>query len=248
MSESPRLNFMTVVRSLQFHHAIGWLLVLVTLYLVGYYVPGGGIVDEAGKPAIGGSSYLIFFFHFPSAVNCLNFFIFGGIVSGWYLARRKVGPKSEQLTASAIEVGVLACTVTLATGSIWAKAAWNVYWEPKDMRLMTVAVTWFTYLGFLVLRANVDDPRKRALFSSIFAVIASINVPIVYFSIKWFGKQSHPMPDADLLAHPKMKLARWFGAFAFLVLYTAFWRWRYRIAKMKDDADRLEASFAEARI
>ena len=63
--------------SLHTHNAIGWLMVIATLGLIGFWIP----------PAVKGlgESYLIFFFHFPSAVNCLNFFVFAGIISLLYL-------------------------------------------------------------------------------------------------------------------------------------------------------------------
>lgn len=234
--------------SLQVHNAIGWALVLVTLGCVGFWVPAQGIVDEAGQDAIGGSSYLIFFFHFPSAVNCLNFFIIAGGVAAWNLFRRGVSSRLDHLTATAVEVGVLACTITLVTGSIWAKAAWNVFWDFKDKRLMTVAIMWFTYLAFLALRANIDDSARRARFSAVFAVIAAVNVPLVYFSIKWFGKVSHPMPKQDLFGATSMIVTRWVGAFAFLVVYTAVWRWRWRTALANEESERLEAAFARAGI
>ena len=61
------------VLPLPFHLTIGWALVLVTLYYVGFVVPPAEVKL--------GSSYLIFFFHFPSAINCLNLFFFGGLGS-----------------------------------------------------------------------------------------------------------------------------------------------------------------------
>jgi len=226
--------------SLQIHGLLGWILVIATLYLIGYEVPT--------EDAMIGNSYLIFFFHFPSAVNCLNFFILAGIVSAVYLFQRRTNPRLDLWATAAIEVGVLACSITLVTGSIWAKAAWNMFWDVRDKRLLTVAVMWFTYVGLLALRANIHEPAKRARFCAVFALIAAVNVPLVYFSIKWFGKESHPMPSQQLLGAFSMKTTSRFGALAFLVLYTAFWRMRYRVLAMRQEADRIEESFAAARI
>ena len=222
------------MKSLQVHFAIGWALVLVTLYLVGYYVPGSG-------EGIG-SSYLIFFFHFPSAMNCLNLFIFAGVLSALYLVSGE--PRWEQLAATATEVGVLACTITMVTGSIWAKAAWGVWWNMRDPRLLSVSIMWLVYLAYMSLRGTIEEPEKRARFSSVYGVIACITVPFVYYAIKWFGVISHPL-DIDL-ADRAMVGTRWFGAFAFFVLYTAFWHLRYRATQRRYAIARLQEGFADA--
>ena len=80
---------------LEAHAGLGWILVIATLACVGFWVP------PAEKEI--GESYLIFFFHFPSAINCLNFFFFGGVASAYYLIRRT--PGSDLWAASAVEVG-----------------------------------------------------------------------------------------------------------------------------------------------
>ncbi len=216
---------------LPLHLTLGWAGVLATLGLVGFYVP------TADKTI--GESYLIFFFHFPSAVNCLNLFVIAGVVSGLYLARSS--PRLDLWAASAIEVGLLACTITLVTGSIWARAAWGIFWDVRDPRLMTVAIMWLTYAGYLALRGTMDEPVKKALFSGVFGVIAAINVPIVYFAIQFFGQSHHPM-NVDLTQF-EMRLTEAVGATAFLVLYTAFWRMRFRVHWSRHELNRMESAF-----
>ena len=216
------------------HLLVAWALVIVTLALIGFYIPP--------KEKTLGESYLIFFFHFPSAMNCLNFFFFGGICSAVYLVKRS--PGWDHWATSAIEVGVLACTVTLVTGSIWAKAAWGKWWVINDPRLMSVAVMWLTYLAYLALRATMDEPEKRARFCAVFGVLATLNVPMVYFAIKWLGKTSHPMTVS--LGDPSMVQTRWLGAFAFFVLYCAFWRMRRFCAAQQYNTSVLEESCSRA--
>ncbi len=218
------------------HLSLGWVGVLATLALIGFYVP---TADETI-----GESYLIFFFHFPSAVNCLNLFVIAGVVSGLYLI--KASPRLDLWAASCIEVGVLACSVTLVTGSIWARAAWGVFWDARDPRLMTVAIMWLTYAGYLALRGTIDEPVKRALFSAVFGVIAAINVPIVYFAIKFFGQSHHPMNVN--LAQTAMRVTELVGFCAFLVLYIALWRLRFRVHWSRYELNRMEAAFHRAGI
>ena len=221
---------------LRLHLILGWLLVIGTLGLIGFWIPP--------REAKLGESYLIFFFHFPSAINCLNFFLIAGALSCAYLVRRR--PTLDLAATTAVEVGVIACTITLATGSIWAKAAWGVWWQPKDPRLMTVAIMWLTYAGYLALRGAIDEPTKRARFCAAFGVVAALNVPLVYFSIKWFGDVSHPM--AVDFSELSMVITRWVGAAAFLVLYCALWRLRYRVRLAESEAASLEEAFSRAGI
>ncbi len=226
---------MNALRGLGLHFAIAWVMVIALLYLVGHYVPG---VDRQI-----GSSYLIFYFHFPSAINCLNFFIFGGVMSGIYLWRKH--SRWDHLGSAAIEVGVLACTVTLVTGSIWAKAAWGAFWVVTDPRLMSVAVMWLLYLSYLALRATIEEPEKRANFCAVYGVLLMINVPLVYFSIRWFGGPDHH-PMEITLRNTEMVVTRWYGAFAFFVLYCAFWRLRYLVAKYRMTTERTEVRMIDA--
>ena len=219
---------------LELHMAIGWQLAIITLALVGYYVP------PADK--IIGDSYLIFFFHFPSAVNALNLFLFAGAFSIAYLCSRRA--TFDLWAASAIEVGLLATTVTLVTGSIWAKAAWGIWWSISDPRLMSVAIMWLMYLGYAALRSTLEEPGRRARFCAVFGTLAALNVPVVLFSIRVLGPQNHPM--AVQLSDRSMVVTRWFGAAAFFVLYTAFWRHRFLILEGRQRQRRLEEAFAQA--
>lgn len=224
--------------SLQVHSAVGWALVLVTLGMIGFWVP----------PEVEGlrGSYLIFFFHFPSAINCLNFFVIAGLISAVYLCRpRRSG--LDLWAATAVEVGVVACTVTLVTGSIWAKCAWNTFWNFRDKRLLTVAIMWFTYLGYLALRSTLEDPEKRSRFCAVFAVIAALNVPLVFFALRWFPEgRTHPM-EVDL-RQTSMIVTRWVGTLAFLLLYTALWRLRHKLSAVRHSVDQLEESYGRVGI
>ena len=221
--------------SQRIHFAVGWVLVIGTLLGVGFWVPP----EVEGI----GSSYLIFFFHFPSAVNCLNMFLIGGGLALAYLITRRAS--LDLWSASSIEVGVLATTITLATGMLWAKPAWGIWWDPSDPRLMSVAIMWLIYLGYLALRLSFAEGR-RALFCSVFAVLAALNVPVVLFSIRVLGAEHHPM--AVEMGETSMIVTRWFGALAFFVLYTAFWRLRHSILVANDRLDELEQKFGEAGI
>ena len=229
--------------SLHLNAALGWILVLVTLALVCFWVP----LEEARL----GSSYLIFFFHFPSALNCMNFFVFSGICGVLYFLRRgspRASASWDHWGASAVEVGMLACTVTLVTGGIWARAAWGEWdtWITNDARLLSVYIMWFTYAGYLALRKTIEDAGKRELFCAVFSIIATVNVPVVWFAIRIFGKANHPM--AVDFSEVSMVRTRWFGVFAFFILYVALWRLRRRTYAQRHRLDELEMAYGRAGI
>lgn len=213
---------------LSVHATAGWVLVAVTFALVGFYVPAEDVKI--------GASYLIFFVHFPSAVVGLLVFVLAGAGCAAYLVRP--GDRTDFWAASGIEVGVLASTITLVTGSIWAKAAWGLWWDSSDPRLMTVAILWLTYAAYLVLRGTLEEPARRARFCAVFGLLATLNVPLVHFSIRLFNPVHHPA-QATMGVH-SMLLTRWFGVFAFLMLYTALWRLRYRVHRQRARYRRLE--------
>ena len=223
---------------LQTNNLLGWAMVILTLYFVCYWVP-----QEERQL---GSSYLIFFFHFPSALNCMEFFLLGGVFSAIYL--RNKSPSMDLWAVSFIEVGMLACTITLVTGGIWARAAWGEWdtWVINDPRLMSVYFMWLTYAAYLALRSSMDQGKRRELYCAVFGILASINVPVVYYAIRIFGKENHPM--SLTLNTTSMKVTQWFGWASFLVLYIGLVRLRRNYYQRCRQLDRLQEEFNRAQI
>ncbi len=223
---------------LQTNNLLGWAMVIITLSFVGFWVP-----QEERQL---GSSYLIFFFHFPSALNCMEFFLLGGVFSVIYL--RNKSPSMDLWAVSSIEVGMLACTITLVTGGIWARAAWGEWdtWVINDPRLMSVYFMWLTYAAYLALRSSMDQGKRRELYCAVFGILASINVPVVYYAIRIFGKENHPM--SLTLNTTSMKVTQWFGWASFLVLYIGLVRLRRNYYQRCRQLDRLQEEFNRAQI
>ena len=223
---------------LQTNNLLGWAMVIVTLSFVGFWVP-----QEERQL---GSSYLIFFFHFPSALNCMEFFLLGGVFSAIYL--RNKNPSMDLWAVSAIEVGMLSCTITLVTGGVWARAAWGEWdtWVINDPRLMSVYFMWLTYAAYLALRSSMSQGKRRELYCSVFGILASINVPVVYYAIRIFGKENHPM--SLTLDTTSMKVTQWFGWASFLVLYIGLIRLRRNYYQRCRQLDKLQEEFNRAQI
>ena len=163
----------------------------------------------------------LFHIHVPSLwLGFLAFFVtcFGSIA--WLVRNR---PRWDRLASSSVEIGVLFTGIGLVTGMIWGRAVWGTAWDWGDPRLATTAVMFFVYLGYLALRAAIDDPVIRARRSAILGAVAVVQVPLVYFSVYMF-RTLHQTPTIrpDRATMPReMTIAFLVNLVAFTILYVA---------------------------
>src|SRR5437667_12476708 len=137
-----------------------------------------------------GTIQRIFYLHVSSAWTGLTAFFICFLANLLYVWRRE--PRWDWLAVSAAEVGLVFTTVVLVTGPIWAHPVWGIWWT-WDARLTLTFVLGLLYLSYLLLRSMIEEPDKRALFSALFGIFAFLDVPLVYFSIRWWRTQ-HPQP------------------------------------------------------
>ncbi len=130
----------------------------------------------------------IFYFHVASAWTAfLAFFV---VLVGSVAYLRTKSASWDTVAASAAEIGIVFTSVTLISGSIWARSAWGTWWT-WEPRLTTTLMLWLIYVSYLVLRAMVEEPDRRAAFSAVFGIIGFVDVPIVFMSIRWW-RTMHP--------------------------------------------------------
>ncbi|WP_045214643.1 cytochrome c biogenesis protein [Desulfonatronovibrio magnus] len=130
----------------------------------------------------------IFYIHLPMAWwGLISFFIVFCASIGFLITRKQV---LDNLAQSSAEIGLLFATLALATGSIWARSAWNTWWT-WDPRLSTTLVMWFIYAGYLVLRQAMDNPVKMRAVSAVLGIVAFLNVPLVFLSARMW-RSIHP--------------------------------------------------------
>ena len=130
----------------------------------------------------------IFYFHLGSATAAFFSFTLVLVFSIAFLATRAA--RWEMLGLAAAETGVLFCTLVLLTGPLWARPVWGKWWV-WDPRLTTTLILWFLYVGYLVLRQAMPG-YKGAVVSAVYGTLAFVDVPIVYFSIRWW-RGIHPI-------------------------------------------------------
>ena len=191
--------------------ALGWLsflMILAATYLVFMWVPNERIMGPVQK---------IFYFHVASAWVGFFAFLVVFIAGAAYLYTRD--NKWDILGVSSAEIGVMFTTIVLITGPIWARPTWNAWWT-WDPRLTTTLVLWFIYLAYLMVRSSIHEEEKKARFSAIFGIIGFIDVPIVWFSIRWW-RTIHPVvvDSSGFAMSSKMTTTLMFSLLAFTVLY-----------------------------
>lgn len=190
-------------------YAAAVLLLAGIFALLGYVPP---IHDGDGNYL--GESFRIFFIHVPAAWTAFLLFFAAFIFAAAYLAGRSA--KYDRASAACAEVGWIYATIVILTGPIWAKAAWGVYWS-WEPRLVTFLVLWLLYLGYLMLRYSIDDRRLRAIYSSVIAIVAFLEVPVVMFAIKLWNTKLHPEPGVGFFQDPVLQTAIVINVAAFLV-------------------------------
>ena len=158
---------------------LGFALIIAALYMVFIYVPTDKNTGDVQR---------IFYFHVPLAwIGFLAFFVVF-VCSILYLTKRAI--KWDVLATASAEVGVMFTSLVLVTGSIWAKAAWGIWWT-WDARLTATLVLWFTYVAYLLIRHYITEDSQRARLSAVLGIVGFIDVPIVALAVMLWRTQ-HP--------------------------------------------------------
>ena len=143
----------------------------LSLYMIFIYAPKEKILGDVQR---------IFYFHMGYVLVFTIAFTMNLIYSIKYL--RSNNPSESNMAYINAEIGTLFTLLTLVSGSIWAKPVWGTWWtsDPQLTTTLILFILYFTYLVFHKLAEKSGVPR----YSSIFAIIAFIDLPIVYISVR----------------------------------------------------------------
>jgi len=228
-------------RNLQILNVFTALLVIAATGMVFLYAPREVSMGEVQR---------IFYFHVPSAwVAGLAYLVtlVAGIV---YL--RTHDRKWDTVALASVEIGVVFLLMNIVTGAIWARPIWNTWWT-WDPRLTTATITWLTYVAYLMLRAGIEDPDRRARFAAVYGIVGFVSVPITYYSIQLtrsihpvlFGP-ANPAAKGDAPLTPAMLQTFLFCLFVFTVLYADLLWHRIRLERLADRVEQLKAKLLSA--
>ena len=173
-----------------------------------------------------GESYRIIFIHVPSAWMSMLLYLSIAFWSalGWGLNARM----ASTLARAVVPTGAMFTAVALWTGALWGKPMWGAWWV-WDARLTSELILLFLYLGFLALVNAIDDTRRADQAGALLAVVGAVNVPIIYFSVKWWNTL-HQGATISMTAAPKMAQTM---LTAMLLMTFAFWAYAFAVVFMR---------------
>ncbi len=200
-----------------------------------FFTPADAMLGDVQK---------LFYLHVPAAIaglyiGCPLLAILS-IVYLWVKDERL-----DRLAEASAEVALVFMTVVLTTGPIWGRSSWGTWWV-WDARLTSTLFLWFLVVSYLVLRGAIEQPEARARLSAVMGSLAALLVPFIHLTVYLFRSQ-HPSPiviKPEALTQPSLppEMAATFGlsAAAFVVLFFALLRLRFRYATARDARVALE--------
>ena len=176
----------------------------------------------------------IMYVHFPSWIAVALSYFTGFVASVLYLIKRD--SRHDYWAQAGVEIGVVFNITGLVSGSLWGRPTWGVYWT-WDPRLTTTAIMLVTFAGYLVLRAFIEDPDTRSRAAALVATLGFVNVPIVYFSVKWWRTLHQPQSSPSTV-DPSMVLPLRVMMIAFTLLALYLMSRRFLLAQAEAEAER----------
>lgn len=168
----------------------------------------------------------------------IAFLAFGVTAFGSIMWLIRKTDRWDRLASASVELGVIFTAIGLFTGMVWGQAVWGTPWDWQDPRLMSTAVMFFVYVGYIALRNAIDDPVIRARRSAILGVIAVVQVPLVYFSVNLFRTLHQTQsirPDGSTMPD-EMLVAMLVNFVAFTMVYLALMAARLDVARAESEA------------
>ena len=203
--------------------ALPWFAGLAVLLTLAGLVIGLGVSPTDAQQ---GEAYRIIFVHVPAAWMSMVIYLAMAFWAGIGLAFNARG--ASMLALALAPTGALMTFIALWTGALWGKPTWGAWWV-WDARLTSELILLFLYIGFMSLHAAIDDTRRADRAAALLALVGVVNVPIIYFSVKWWNTL-HQGASVSLLRAPSMATTMLVGM---LVMALAFWMYSIAVALMR---------------
>jgi heme exporter protein C len=211
---------------------------LGALYLVFVAVPSDSVQGPVQR---------IFYVHM--AMWLATFTAFGLVALGSVLYLWKRLPRWDNLGRASAELGLLFCTLGLATGCIWGKPIWGTWWT-WDPRLTLTLILWMIYAAYLLLRTLATEPTQGATLAAILGISGVVDLYLINRAVYWW-RGIHPAVIVNReggsgLSDPLMRITLIVCMLAFFLLFLWLLRLRIRAAQLQDRVDDLRAELASA--
>lgn len=184
-----------------------------------------------------GSTVRIMYVHVPTIWVAYIAFLLTAVCSATYLSGRNRSLGWDRVAGASAEIGVLFVALSLVTGSLWGRITWGVYWV-WDARLTSTAFLFITYVGYLAVRRLDGTQRQRARRSSVLALLAVLEIPLVHFSVRlWRSlhqEASVATGGTNVELDDLMLFSLFLGLVAFSVLFVWMLMHRQRMIYLED--------------
>ncbi len=192
------------------------------LTLLGLYIG----LFVAPTDATQGEAYRIIFIHVPAAWMSMLIYV---VMAFWAAIGLAFNTRLSGMMARALApTGALFTFIALWTGSLWGKPTWGTYWV-WDARLTSELILLFLYFGFMALQAAIEDPRRADRAGALLAIVGVVNIPIIYYSVKWWNTL-HQGSSVSLKSAPTMAATMFTGM---IVMAAAFWLYSIAVALVR---------------
>lgn len=136
-----------------------------------------------------GETVRIMFVHVPAAWLSIMAYGIMALASAAALIWRH--PLADVAAQEAAPLGLVFSAICLVTGSLWGSPMWGTWWV-WDARLTSMLILFFLYLGYIALANAFDDPNRGARAAAVLALVGSINIPIIHYSVEWWNTLHQP--------------------------------------------------------
>jgi len=218
------LRFFTFAAPSRFYALTGLLTPWLWLLAIGLAAAGLWIgFFVAPTDATQGDAYRIIFIHVPAAWMSMLLYL---VMAFWAAVGWAFKARLASMLARAIApTGAMFTVLALWSGALWGRPTWGTWWV-WDARLTSELILLFLYLGYIALAEAIDDTRRADQASALLAVVGAINVPIIYFSVRWWNTL-HQGATISLTAAPKMASTM---LTAMLLMTFACWAYAFAVA------------------
>ena len=208
---------------------IPWFWALTAVFGITGLVLGFGYAPTDAQQ---GEGYRIIFLHVPASWMAMFIYV---VMACWAGLGLILNTRLSGMMASALApTGAMMAFLSLWTGSLWGKPMWGTWWV-WDARLTSSLILLFLYIGFIALQSAITDPRRADKAGAVLALVGVINVPIIYFSVKWWNTlhQGYSIAPRETTMAPEM-------LWAMLLMALAFWMYSIAVGLTRARAIILE--------
>ena len=221
-------------RLLQVLDVVTAVLFVIAVSMVFFYAPMERTMGQVQR---------VFYFHVATAWVGMLGFLVAAIAGILYLVRKE--HRWDTAGLAAIEISLVFFFIAIVSGSIWARPTWGTWWT-WDPRLTTATIVELVYAAYMLLRAGIEDPDRRARFGAVYAILGFLSVPLTFISIRLL-RTIHPVvigggssaAEGDFSMTPKMLQTFLFSLLVFSFIFVDLLWHRLRLGRLADKVEQL---------